>query len=56
MKEIKILLRELRNYPDNMFIYPQESSEDSKPGLVVKKHTGEEIGFIELGDEDTVKL
>lgn len=60
MKEIKILKQQLRNYPDNWFVYSQERLDeyevDNPPslGLVVCTHTGEEKGFIELGGEGEV--
>lgn len=52
MREIKTLIQELRNYPNNLFVYPQEESEDNKSGLVVCNLRGEEQGFIELGIND----
>uniref|UniRef100_A0A6M3LTY7 Uncharacterized protein n=1 Tax=viral metagenome TaxID=1070528 RepID=A0A6M3LTY7_9ZZZZ len=52
MREIKTLIQQLRNYPNNLFVYTQEESEDNKSGLVVCNLAGEEQGFIELGSND----
>lgn len=59
MKEIKTLIRNLRQYPDNLFVHPvkyedMKHSPPMKPtyGLVVCNHLGEEQGFIELGTND----
>jgi len=58
MKEIKTLIQQLRNYPNNLFVYPQEPGPDmygntesktNKSGLVVCNLEGKEQGFIELG-------
>ena len=52
MKEIKVLIQQLRNYPNNLFVYPQEETDENKPGLVVCNLKGEEKGFIETGTAD----
>uniref|UniRef100_A0A6M3KTX4 Uncharacterized protein n=1 Tax=viral metagenome TaxID=1070528 RepID=A0A6M3KTX4_9ZZZZ len=52
MREIKTLIQQLRNYPNNLFVYTQEESEDNKSGLVVCNLAGEEQGFIELGTDN----
>jgi len=55
-KEIRILIQELRKYPNNFFVYLSEESEDTKPGLVVKEYKGEEVGFIKVGGEEDFVL
>jgi len=59
MKEIKVLIQQLRNYPNNFFVYPikyEDVKHDPpmKPvyGLVVCNIQGEEQGFIETGTND----
>jgi len=58
MKEIRNLIRNLKGYPDNFFIYPQsvfcdeEPSPDTHHGLVVCDKNGEQQGFIETGTND----
>ena len=59
MKEITILMRELRNYPSNLFVYSvkYEDLKHDPPmspvyGLVVCNIKGEEQGFINLGTND----
>ena len=61
MKEIKILIQQLKNYPNNFFIYPTKYEDfkhdpPMKPvyGLVICDHLGEEQGFIETGGEKGV--
>lgn len=66
MKEIKTLLQQLRNYPDNFFVrpstqYPMKdghtdfaSDRPIKIGLVICNHLGEEQGFIDTGGEGDV--
>ena len=54
MKEAIKLIKELRGYPENSFVYPQEFNDELKAGLVVVNLEGEEQGFIETGDIDTV--
>lgn len=59
MKEVKQLMKELRSYPDNAFVYPvkYEDLRHSTPmspcyGLVVCNLAGQELGFIETGTND----
>jgi len=66
MKEIKILIQQLRSYPDNFFVYSQEeqdpeyttrSPEDNnRTGLVVTDYLGKEQGFIETGGKEGVVI
>lgn len=63
MKEIRLLMQELRNYPNNLFVVP-EILEDTKhtPGLPTKHILNivnlkkEVIGTIDLGGIDEVTL
>ena len=62
MKEIRILQQQLRNYPNNWFVYPLEETiyndqlvqpkAFTRDGLVVCDKDGEEKGFIQLGTND----
>ena len=56
MKEIKVLQQQLRNYPDNLFVYPLDERglrlTISRHGLIVCDLKGEEQGFIELGTDN----
>ncbi len=54
MIEVIKLIKELRGYPENSFAFPQIRSEELKDGLVVVALDGEELGFIEMRDEDTI--
>lgn len=65
MKEIRILIQQLRNYPNNFFVYPVGSpnvlihDEELQPhiyhaGLLICNHLGEKQGFIETGGEGEV--
>ncbi|KKN53794.1 hypothetical protein LCGC14_0598870 [marine sediment metagenome] len=58
MKEIKILIQQLRNYPNNFFVYPvmplPEGEEHNRLGLRICDHLGEEQGFIEIGGKEGV--
>ncbi len=57
MKEIKILMRELRQYPENFFVYPvKEDEEHSIDGLVVCDKEKEQQDFIEVGEAGWVVL
>jgi len=62
MKEIKILIQQLRSYPDNFFVYPSSQcdlpegtyspnyvEEHTVSGLVVCDMNGVQQGFIETG-------
>ncbi len=53
MKEIKILIQQLRNYPNNFFVYPvmplYNGEEHNRQGLRVCDMNGEQQGFIETG-------
>ena len=58
MKEIKVLQQQLRNYPNNLFVYPLGRTglpdnigvnAETREGLVVCNLKGEEQGFIETG-------
>ena len=52
MREIKILLRNLRNYPDNFFVVVEDvviEGKDREPGLKVVDVRGNEQGYIEIG-------
>lgn len=52
MKEIKILIRDLNKYPNNLFAYPTNAAPKGKPpmrGLEICNVKGEVQGFIELG-------
>ena len=60
MREIKTLIQQLRNYPNNLFVYPEiitageygEAIPTTKAGLKVIDIHGQEEGFIELGTND----
>jgi len=63
MKEIRILMQQLRNYPSNLFVFPSEEPtketvdapwDDSKwkYGLTVCDKDGKQQGFIETGTND----
>ena len=59
MREIKTLMAELRNYPNNLFVYPLDEKDSDllrltipRHGLVVCDLIGEEQGFIELGTDN----
>lgn len=62
MKEIRILTQQLKNYPNNFFVYPSKEPSDYtvdhvyewKDGLVVCDMDGEQQGFIETGGEGEV--
>ena len=60
MKEIKILMQQLRNYPSNFFVYPQQPNPGEvifsgmKDGLVVCDMDGNQQGFIETGGKGEV--
>ena len=62
MKEIKLVIKTLKQYPDNWFVHPQEEildmygSTSIKGGLVVKTYDGEEKDFIELGNKSSILL
>lgn len=62
MKEIKILIQQLRNYPNNFFVVPTINPDDEfQPtkftyGLTVCNHLGEEQGFIETGGKEGVVI
>lgn len=66
MKEIKILIQQLRDYPNNFFVYPQDQTimnslasqtlENPKDGLVVCDMDGEQQGFIETGGKGEVVI
>jgi len=60
MREIKTLIQQLRNYPNNLFVYPNPlgrtglpdnigANAETREGLVVCNLKGEEQGFIEIG-------
>lgn len=56
MKEIKILQRQLRNYPDNLFVFPcaekLSSDVDKLAGLGICDKDGNQVGFIQIGTND----
>ena len=66
MKEIKILIQQLRSYPDNFFAYPAElwpikdghtdmvSDRPIKRGLTICDMDGNQQGFIETGGKEGV--
>lgn len=60
MLELKILIRQLRGYPENSFAIPQEKSMLFEvpvvptAGLIIVDLQGNEQGFIELGGEEGV--
>ena len=61
MKEIKVLMQQLRQYPNNFFVRPTkyEDMKHNPPmepvyGLIVCNHLGEGQGFIETGGEEGV--
>ena len=54
MKEIKVLKQELRNFPDNWFVYPDHRPGENTlvgqdNGLIVCDLEGNTKGFIETG-------
>jgi len=57
MLEIKILMRELRSYPNNYFAYPQEEKPDetrTTGSLVVCDVNGITKGVIETGNDKKI--
>lgn len=63
MKEIKILIQQLRNYPNNFFVYPTKYEDlkhdpPMKPvyGLTVCDVDRQEQGFIETGGKGEVVI
>lgn len=64
MKEIKILIQQLRNYPNNFFVYSNPlgcvglpetlAGEHTKVGLIVCDMDGIQQGFIETGGKEGV--
>jgi len=58
MLEIKILMRELRNYPNNYFAYPREEKLDGETrttgSLVVCDVNGITKGVIETGNDKKI--
>jgi len=65
MKEIKILIRNLREYPDNFFVYPVEEGDEDKSeslstfpsdGLVICDMDGVQQGFIEIGGKGSIVI
>ena len=67
MREIKTLMRQLRHYPDNFFVYPGSQCDlpegnyspeyiesHTHPGLWVCDVNGVEKGFIETGGKEGV--
>jgi len=67
MKEIKVLIQQLRNYPNNFFVYPQSIcelpeggyspeyvEEHTKSGLAICSYLGEVQDFIETGGKEGV--
>ena len=67
MKEIKILIQQLRSYPNNFFAYPGSQcdlpeggysleyiEEHTKSGLIVCDMDGIQQGFIETGGKEGV--
>ena len=58
MREIKTLIQQLGNYPNNLFVYPLGGTGlpdnigvnvETREGLVICNLKGEEQGFIETG-------
>ena len=69
MKEIKILIQQLRSYPDNFFVHlgvqcdlpeggysPDYVMEHTKSGLTVCDMDGNQQGFIETGGKGGVVI
>lgn len=70
MKEIKILLQQLRSYPDNFFVCPRVEvtieatfeetypivDKDMPQGLIVCDMDGIQQGFIETGGKEGVVI
>lgn len=57
MMEIQQLMRKLKQYPSNWFVYPTSApaqDTETKDGLVIRTIEGEEKDFIELGDTTRV--
>ncbi|KKN74232.1 hypothetical protein LCGC14_0393180 [marine sediment metagenome] len=60
MKEIKILIQQLRNYPNNLFVHPADYTNDEledeelagKIGLDIVDKDGNWQGFIRTGIND----
>jgi len=53
MKEIKVLMQQLRNYPSNLFVCPEmKYSLDSEDGLIIVDKDGKQQGFIKTGAND----
>ena len=49
MKEIRILMQNLRSYPNNLFIIPDVDLETENGGLQIVDKDGNKIGYIETG-------
>lgn len=52
MKEIKVLIQQLRNYPNNFFVYPFKGTKTVISGLIVCDKDGVKVGFIPTGVND----
>ncbi len=49
MKEIKVLMQNLRNYPNNFFVIPDLDKETGNGGLEIVDKDGNRQGYIETG-------
>jgi hypothetical protein len=63
VKELKVLIQQLRNYPSNLFIVPVVLQDDKHNpphapvyGLSIVNVQGEEQGFINTGDTGGVTV
>ena len=60
MKEIRILIQQLRGYPNNFFVYPVTENVDVlgdgnlEEGLLVCDKDGDQQGYIETGGQGEV--
>ncbi len=56
MKEISVLIKNLKGFPPNSFVYTQASTKNLKAGLIIMGYehnakTLTNLGFIETGDD-----
>jgi len=57
VREIKTLMAELRNYPNNLFVYPKhfpyiKGKRLPANGLAICGKDGKQVGFIDTGIND----
>jgi len=50
VKEIKVVIQQLRNYPNNLFVYP--ALNNNQFGLVICDLKGKQIDFVKTGSNN----